>query len=485
MDGKDRTPYAQCVMRPPHDSPSGALVATRTTLLVALVITVLASPCTANAGELAATDSSIRYVAAAGEANRVRVTLSATSLTLTDEAGAAPGTGCSRPDPADGRTVACEYPDPLQLQITLGLRDQNDQLAIVGAAPSEITIRGGVGDDRLAGGAGFELFDEGADTSGSDTITGGPEQDRVSYASRRRGLRVSLDGQRNDGQRGERDNVGADVEGVVGGRGSDRLVGNGRPNELGEDAALGEGGGGSDRLIGKGGKDVLAGGDGSDVLVGGPGDDHLEETDEERRSSRNRLDGGPGEDGLTGGAGASLLIGGPGSDGIDDGSGPDTIRVRDRSSDDVVCTGRGDLVLADRRDFVTEGIGGGGRFRRGRFELGCRLQRRGLATALPGGFESIGEDEETQTPPTHWAVLVACPADTGRKCRGTARIALDGRARARRRFSIARDEVEEVYRFPVSRVRPGGSILTVRVSSRDRSRARRRHAERYRIRRSS
>ncbi len=59
---------------------------------------------------------------------------------------------------------------------------------------------------------------------GSDTLSGGTGNDTVTYAYRKRGLAISLDGTPNDGAPGERDNVLMDVENIIGGLGSDLIV---------------------------------------------------------------------------------------------------------------------------------------------------------------------------------------------------------------------------------------------------------------------
>ena len=75
---------------------------------------------------------------------------------------------------------------------------------------------------------------------------------------------MTLDGVANDG--GESDNVGVDVEDIVGGSGNDSLVGNDGPNQLFAN-------GGNDTLVGGAYDDRLDGGVGTDSLVGGDGID--------------------------------------------------------------------------------------------------------------------------------------------------------------------------------------------------------------------
>jgi hypothetical protein len=73
---------------------------------------------------------------------------------------------------------------------------------------------------------------------------------------------VTFDDQPNDGEANERDNVHSNVEGAVGGTGSDVLIGDARGNLL-------EGGGGNDRLFGGGTADRLHGGAGDDSIDAG------------------------------------------------------------------------------------------------------------------------------------------------------------------------------------------------------------------------
>ena len=56
--------------------------------------------------------------------------------------------------------------------------------------------------------------------NGADGLQGGGGADDVGYGKRNAGIAVSLDGVANDGEAGEGDNVGTDVETVSGGSGS-------------------------------------------------------------------------------------------------------------------------------------------------------------------------------------------------------------------------------------------------------------------------
>jgi hemolysin type calcium-binding protein len=133
-------------------------------------------------------------------------------------------------------------------------------------------LRGGTGPDTLEGGGtgsasgALDTFEGGAGTdtfnlrrSGPDVVSGGPDSDTVTYASRfstvgTTGVTVTLDDVANDGVQSplERDNIGSDVEKVVGSGRNDALRGSTGPNilegGLGRDSFTGNGGGDDFRL---------------------------------------------------------------------------------------------------------------------------------------------------------------------------------------------------------------------------------------------
>ena len=116
---------------------------------------------------------------------------------------------------------------------------------------------GGPGDDILEGGDGLDALSGGF---GSDSMSGGPGNDGVLYA-RIAPVTASLAGGAGNGEAGENDVIAADVEGLAGGGGDDRLTGNGGENDL-------SGNGGNDVLDGAGGfSDYLTGGTGNDLLI--------------------------------------------------------------------------------------------------------------------------------------------------------------------------------------------------------------------------
>jgi len=143
---------------------------------------------------------------------------------------------------------------------------------VLSGGDGDDTLLGGGGNDTLLGGAGDDLMSGGP---GADTLDGGPGNDTVTYAADPLPVRVTFDGNANDGESGERDNVAATVETVVGGRGNDTLTGDANPHTLigglGDDTLTG--GNSDDTLVGGPGNDTLAGGEGNDALTGGPGID--------------------------------------------------------------------------------------------------------------------------------------------------------------------------------------------------------------------
>ncbi|MEU4419990.1 calcium-binding protein [Actinoplanes sp. NPDC024001] len=126
-------------------------------------------------------------------------------------------------------------------------------------------LNGGSGDDQQYAGTGNDQFwTWGPGTDGSDLMSGGSGRDSVKYVARTLPIVVDLDGAKgDDGAKGERDSVGADIEDLFGGSGDDVLVGNGSANRL--DGVLGNdrlyGGDGSDDLYGHAGNDFLSGED--------------------------------------------------------------------------------------------------------------------------------------------------------------------------------------------------------------------------------
>jgi Ca2+-binding RTX toxin-like protein len=153
-------------------------------------------------------------------------------------------------------------------------------------------IAGGDGNDSQVGSNGADLFREGEQpgSNGSDQLSGGSGRDMVSYGGRRKGVRVSLGAAKGDGQKGEGDRIGGDVEQARGTGRRDILVGSGGKNTLlgGGGNDLLQGRGGIDRLVGSSGNDRLDGGPGNDVCRGGGGKDVLRDCGKEKKQRRRQ-----------------------------------------------------------------------------------------------------------------------------------------------------------------------------------------------------
>ena len=372
---------------------------------------------------------SVDYSAAPGEANDLSVTVEERQITLRDPVGIAPGRGCMRPDANDRTLVVCPVSNDASPggtpTVVLGDRDDRASVTAGGAdlqggdgndvlraGPDGGPMAGGRGNDELVGAGGRDFFREGRSSSGSDTIVGGGQDDSLSYAARRRGVRVDLDGDPDDGERGERDRVAADIERVEGGRGDDRLRGNGGPNKL-------------------------SGGRGSDRVSGGGGDDEVEGTTNSTgalpiRGERDRLSGGSGDDLVYGGDAALVLSGGRGQDQLWGGARGDSIRARDGEADALYCFGGRDRVTADAHDFVS-GERGNGRCE--------RLRRRGRAAAVLATVGPVFVN--TVFPPgggTSIEISVGCPADGPRRCVGRLRVLQGGQALHDKPFRVRRGQ---------------------------------------------
>ncbi|MEU4419058.1 calcium-binding protein [Actinoplanes sp. NPDC024001] len=147
------------------------------------------------------------------------------------------------------------------------------------------------GDDRFYGDAGNDRFDMNQPIKGSyptddDLVSGGSGVDSAMYVYHSAAVSIDLDGAvGDDGMKGEKDTVAADIENLVGGFGNDRLVGNAGDNSL-------EAGEGKDVVYGLGGNDRVDGQQHADKLYGGAGDDVVIGEDYIGGHAADLLDGG-------------------------------------------------------------------------------------------------------------------------------------------------------------------------------------------------
>jgi Ca2+-binding RTX toxin-like protein len=132
-----------------------------------------------------------------------------------------------------------------------GARDRimKDVESVAGGEAGD-TLTGSPARNRLSGGGGADRLNGGL---GPDTLLGGDGIDTVTYAGRAAAVTVDIDGVADDGSgddgpAGARDNVGVDVENLIGGAGADSLTGSPLANVL-------SGGPGADSLFGLAGAD--------------------------------------------------------------------------------------------------------------------------------------------------------------------------------------------------------------------------------------
>lgn len=217
--------------------------------------------------------------------------------------------------------------------------DGND--SIVGGAGND-TENGGAGNDSMGWaypGNTVTIDPPPDDTTdpGADSYIGGGGDDEVSYDNEPAGVDVSLDGLANDGQPGEQDNVGTDIDHVFGSAYDDSLTGGAGPVTL-------EGWGGNDTLTAGTGTTTLNGGDGSDTLYGGPAAD--------------TLIGGAGDDTINAdgpaGGGPDTIYGDDlaGCGYYDCSVGNDTINADDGIKQQISCGPGADVLNADALDTV-------------------------------------------------------------------------------------------------------------------------------------
>ena len=281
------------------------------------------------------------------------------------------GPGCTgQPDGA----VACAGE-----QVTVELADGNDRIQSTRVLT---TVRGGDGDDVLAGGATLE------GGAGNDTLNGSVNSDRLLGGSGRdllsavraatcssttAGWRptrstavqaatswpsanetnpcapISERARRTAGSEAEGNTV-ANIERVSGGRGPDELLGDPAAAPSGEVTLIG--GDGDDQLVIRGAGTKVLGGPGGDTITGGPGIDSIDSglgSDVVRgEGGDDLLDGGDAPDDLDGGDGRDIILGGDSADRVLGGQGND--RVAGGGGRDVM---RGDAG----NDFLN---GGGG-----------------------------------------------------------------------------------------------------------------------------
>jgi Ca2+-binding RTX toxin-like protein len=287
--------------------------------------------------------STLQFSAGAAETNSVTVSRGATLYTVTD-----PGSTITPTGPCltvNANTATCPVTGVTAVSLNLG--DLNDQAAIAASVKLvQVSISGGAGNDTINGGPGNDRIESGAAPDGTDIYNGGPGIDTVDNSTRTAALRLTADGVADDGEAGENDNIGADIEQILGGAGNDTIIGSPGNDTL-------QGNDGNDTVDGSVGDDVLGGGSGNDTLAGGAGNDSIS--------------GGTGADTVQGGAGDDTIFsgfldddpdvvgGGAGTDLADYSGANDAVNVSlDGASNDGVA-GEDDNVGVDVEDIKGSG----------------------------------------------------------------------------------------------------------------------------------
>ena len=228
----------------------------------------------------------------------------------------------------------------------------NDQVLGEGGADQ---LNGGSENDNVDGGTGDDGLEHCSNCIGSgndpgvgaDNYIGGGGADRLWLDGHAAGMTISIDGQPNDGSSGEGDNVGSDIEEIVGTVHNDVFTGSAGPDNF-------AGGGGNDEIHGAGGNDDLYGGSNDDRVFGDAGND--------------KVQGASGADSVDGGAGTDQMYGDIASCSVFCSLDSDTMAARDGERDTVDCGGGADSAVVDQLDVVafcvsidraTVGIGGG------------------------------------------------------------------------------------------------------------------------------
>jgi len=176
----------------------------------------------------------------------------------------------------------------------------------IDAGPGNDTINGGAKNDTLIGDEGNDsIFGQNGNDKligglGADKLRGGAGlSDTADYSAKANDLEITLGSSADDGEDGENDNVGTDLEIVRGGSGDDHIsTTSGR-------AVSFFGGAGNDTLIGGGGADSFNGGIGRDSIRGIGGIDRFSVEDDEI-------------DTVSGGGGNDVLVNSDGNDVLND-----------------------------------------------------------------------------------------------------------------------------------------------------------------------
>ena len=178
-----------------------------------------------------------------------------------------PGLGADRINGGDGNDRADYGSRTAALTLSLDGVANDGQLYEGDNIASDIEVLlSGSGNDHLVGNnSANSLWAQGGDDivdgrGGPDWVNGGAGTDTADYSLRTKPLSLTLDSGWNDGEAGEGDSIGSDIERLIGGYGADTITGSANADRL-------EGREGNDKIDGGGGSDVIRGDGGSDTIT--------------------------------------------------------------------------------------------------------------------------------------------------------------------------------------------------------------------------
>jgi hypothetical protein len=378
----------------------------RALLAAALAVCVL--PASASAASVATIgitdDGTLAYRGNDRETNSLSIREFADAIEVTDNAGELKPT---RPFnsfaqlcvPVTTRTVRCSHRPVRIRRISAFLNDRSDTAGPINTH-LPVVIGGGSGDDTYN--AGNPSF-----LTNVEFLGGRGVKDTVSYAGSAtvggQGVRITNDGLANDGRIGlDTDNVGRDVEVLIGSALRDEITANGPLNfaVTGEFARTFARGGQGDDVMRVGasgglGVTILNGpvADGADKIIGGAASSHVDYSERTRpvnatlnfggaddgeagegdeilggneslaggqagdilqapalSRASHTISGNGGNDQLDGAEGADTLVGGPGGDTVRAFGGDDQVFVKDGELDTVSCGEGTDTFEVDSFD---------------------------------------------------------------------------------------------------------------------------------------
>ena len=282
-------------------------------MLVALLVAFAAIAQGSSVGMSGAT---VVYVADPGEVNVLTFSPVGNDVIVDDSVPIVPCTGCVQG--SDNTMAVCTGTNLTRIDADTG--DMDDIVTSAGLIGA--TLRGGAGDDVMAGSDGNDALygDAGIGTiSGGlgDYLIGGVGFDTVDYSDRVVSIVADLDGASDDGASGQNDRNETDVEAITGGSAADVLDENKGVNTLN--------GGPGDDVLGADSVSYANRTEGLTIKLDGLADDGEAGEADNVHADIENITGGLGDDVIHGSAAANTLFGGPGDDILDGAGGPDVL----------------------------------------------------------------------------------------------------------------------------------------------------------------